>query len=121
MDISTSQPVLSNGLAMSSLKETQELRPQSDDTVDVRKEKLRKVAVEFEEIFARILLKGMRTSLTNSEMFGKGVAGEIYGDMMDDAIAERMASRSALGLADVMYIQLVKSIEAGNSSDVDTL
>jgi len=105
-----------SGLAMSSLPDIQELRPLSGDSAETREEKLRKVAVGFEEIFARILLRSMRASFTNGEMFGSGAIGEIYGDMMDDVIAERMAARSALGLADIMYRQLVKGIDAGEAS-----
>ena len=90
-----------------------DIRSFAGDDVDTRKDKLRRAAEGFEAIFARIMLKGMRTSMTEGDMFGSGISGEIFGDMMDGAIADRMASRSALGLADAMYRQLVKSIDNG--------
>ena len=44
-------------------------------------------------------------------MFGSGVAGEIYSDMMDTAVADKIAERGSLGLADMLYGQLVKRID----------
>ena len=88
-----------------------------NDDIDARKAKLRKAAQGFEAIFARQLLKSMRTGLTNGGMFGSGSVGEIYSDMMDNAIAEQISEHSGLGLADTIYRQMVKSIETGSNSD----
>jgi Rod binding domain-containing protein len=77
------------------------------DTVKARKVKLRKAAEGFEAIFIRHILRIMRSSIQDGGMFGKGAAGEIYGDMMDNILAENMSKRSALGLADMLYRQKV--------------
>ena len=89
----------------------------TNDDIEVKKAKLRKAAEGFEAIFTRLILKSMRTSFTNEGMFGTGSIGEIYSDMMDNAIAEKMSVRGELGLADANYKQMVKSIEFERNSD----
>ena len=86
-----------------------------NNDIEARKAKLRKAAQGFEEIFARQLLKSMRTSLTSGGMFGNGSIGEIYSDMMDNAMAEQISVRSGLGLADIIYKHMVKSIESDSN------
>jgi len=85
-----------------------------NDDIVARKAKLRKVAGDFEAIFIRQMLKSMRLTLTNGGMFGSGSVGEIYSDMMDNAISEKIAERGDMGLADIIYKQMVKSIESEN-------
>jgi len=87
-----------------------------NNNIEARKAKLREAAKGFEAIFARQLLKSMRSALTDSGMFGSGTTGEIYSDMMDNAIAEQISLRSALGLADIIYKQMVKNIESESNS-----
>ncbi len=89
-----------------------------NDDLEARKAKLRKAAQGFEAIFARQLLKNMRSSLSGDGMFGAGSIGEIYSDMMDNAIGEQISKRGSLGLADVIYRQMIKSIDPeGNTGN----
>ncbi len=87
------------------------------DDIEAKKIKLEKAAEGFEAIFIRQLLKTMRSTLSGEGIFGKGSVGEIYGDMMDNALADILAKRDALGIADSLYRQLVKEIEI---TDVST-
>ena len=86
-------------------------KPISSNTNEAQKVKLRKATEGFEAIFIRLLLKTMRSTIPDGGMFGKGAVGEIYGDMMDNTLAEVMSRRSILGLADTLYRQLVREIE----------
>ena len=86
-------------------------RTGSEDLIEARKMKLRKAARGFEAIFIRQLLSIMRSTISEGGMFGKGAVGEIYGDMMDNALAETLSERSVLGLSDSLYRQLVGNIE----------
>ena len=90
-----------------------------NDDIEARKTKLRKAAGDFEAIFVRQILKSMRSTLTSGGMFGSGSVGEIYSDMMDNAISEKIAERGDMGLADIIYKQIVKSIESENESSTD--
>ena len=90
-----------------------------NDDIAAKKAKLRKAAGDFEAIFVRQILKSMRSTLTNGGMFGSGSVGEIYSDMMDNAISEKIAERGDMGLADIIYKQMVKSIESEYKSYTD--
>ena len=81
-----------------------------------KKAKLRKAAESFEAIFIRQMLRSMRSTLLDGGMFGSGATGEIYSDIMENAIAEKMAERSVLGLADLLYKRMVKNIDTDNTS-----
>jgi len=41
-------------------------------------------------------------------MYGDGSSGEIYADMMDNAVAEQLSKKGVLGISDVIYRQLIK-------------
>jgi|GEM_PF-5129299 peptidoglycan hydrolase FlgJ len=79
--------------------------------IDARKAKLLKSAKDFEGILVKEILKSMRSTLTDGGMFGTGSAGEIYSDMMDDAVANKIAGRGEMGLAQIIYKQMVESID----------
>jgi len=85
--------------------------------VDAEKAKLRKAAVGFEAIFIRKLFSTMRTTMSENSMFGSGVSGEIYGDIIDTAVADALAEKSVLGFADMLYRSLVKGIETEQKTD----
>ena len=63
----------------------------------------------------REILKNMRSTLMDGGMFGQGNIGEMYSSMMDEALAEKIAAGGTLGLADVIYRQVVSSIETAES------
>jgi hypothetical protein len=84
---------------------------QSPEEISAKKLKLRKAAEGFEAIFIRQLLSTMRSTIPDGGMLGSGMAGNIYGDIIDNAMSETMSKRSELGLADVLYNRLVKSID----------
>jgi len=90
---------------------------EGNDDFEAKKIKLEKAAEGFEAIFIRQLLKTMRSTLSGGGIFGEGSVGEIYGDMMDNTLADILAKRDALGIADSLYRQLVKEIE---TTDVTT-
>ncbi|MBT4485147.1 MAG: hypothetical protein HOC71_15890 [Candidatus Latescibacteria bacterium] len=89
------------------------------NSVEARKMKLRKAARGFEAIFIRQLLSIMRSTTSDGGMFGKGSVGEIYGDMMDNALAETLSERSILGLSDSLYRQLAGKEEKAGDVNLD--
>jgi len=80
-------------------------------TLEQQKQRLKDAAEDFEAIFARQMMKHMRSGFIGDGMFGPGAAGEIYSDMMDTAVADKIAEQGALGLADMLYSQMVKQLE----------
>lgn len=73
------------------------LKGGTDDTV--RDAKLREAARGFEAIFLRQLLRTMRTTIPGAGPYGNGAAGDIYGDMIENGLAETMSERGNIGVA----------------------
>ena len=91
------------------------------DTSEARKIKIRKAAEGFEAVFIRQFLRIMRKTVPDGGMFGKGTVGDIYGDMMDNALAEVMSKRSIFGLKDMLYRQLVRESDTSRDAVVQNM
>jgi peptidoglycan hydrolase FlgJ len=90
----------------------------SPEEISVRNLKLKKSAEGFEAIFIRQLLSTMRATIPEGGMLGSGMAGDIYGDIINNALSETMSKKSAFGLADIIYSRLVKTIDTGTAPPV---
>jgi soluble lytic murein transglycosylase-like protein len=75
------------------------LRPNDPDS-------LKKAAQGFETIFITYLLRTMRQSVPESSLFGPGLAGDFYKSLFDEKIAEAVASKNGIGLADIIIENL---------------
>jgi peptidoglycan hydrolase FlgJ len=80
---------------------------------------LREVARQFESIFTKMMLDGMRAASFGDPMFGSD-EGDMYQSMMDDQLAVEMSQGKGLGLADMLIRQLSRGGEkpAGNTPQV---
>ena len=88
--------------------------------IDAKKAKLLKSAQGFEAIFIRKLLNTMRTTMSENSMFGTGVAGDVYGDIIDNAVSEVMSKQSVLGLSNMLYSTMVKSLETRSDEEPES-
>lgn len=66
-------------------------------------------AREFEALFITNLLRIMRESLDQSELFGSGLGGHFYMDLIDQQLGRALAERGGIGIADL----LIRQLEAG--------
>jgi flagellar protein FlgJ len=66
---------------------------------------LREVARQFESIFTKMMLDGMRKASFGDPLFGSD-QGDMYQDMMDDQLSIEMSQGKGLGLADMLIKQL---------------
>ena len=66
---------------------------------------LREVARQFESIFTKMMLEGMRNASFGDPMFGSDQA-DMYQGMMDDQLAVHLSSGRGIGLADMLFRQL---------------
>ena len=80
--------------------------------METRKAELRETAEKFEAIFIRQFMKTLRSTLPGEGLFGGGSAGEIYADMMDNAVSDAVSKRGAFGIADMVYQRLVTRLDA---------
>lgn len=74
-----------------------------------RKSALYDQCIEFESLFVNIMLKTMRDTLNREDdILNGGQAEEIFSDMLYSEYAKRISKNSHLGLADAVYLELVR-------------
>jgi flagellar protein FlgJ len=77
---------------------------------DRQKIAARKVAREFEAMFAGMMLKSMRQTVGKDELTGGGHGEEIYRSMLDQEYAKAISEGPGLGLATVIEKELLKTV-----------
>jgi flagellar protein FlgJ len=89
--------------------------------IETRKAELRDTAEKFEAIFIRQFMKTLRSTLPGEGLFGGGASGEIYADMMDNAVSDAVSKRGAFGIADMVYQRLVSRLDtSGGETSQET-
>lgn len=68
--------------------------------------KLLKTCREFESLFLSYMMKTMRETVPESELFGGGEGEKMFKDMRDDAMAQEMAKAGGIGLGSALYKDL---------------
>src|SRR6185295_4987557 len=71
-------------------------------------ESVRKVAQQFESIFAKMVLSSMRQANFGDQLMG-GDQQQFYQGMFDDQLAVELTKGKGLGLADMLVQQLTRS------------
>ena len=80
----------------------------SQQNID-KKSALYEQCVEFESLFVNIMLKAMRDTLNKEDdLLDGGQAEEIFTDMLYSEYAKSISKNSNLGLADAVYLELVR-------------
>lgn len=93
--------------------ETQAGQTRPDGLSEKDIQKLEQAAQDFEAIFIAQLLRGMRRSIPQSGIFGKGLSADIYSGMFDQEIAKAIAGKGALPLSDILITSLTQKQESG--------
>lgn len=65
--------------------------------------KLKKACREFEAIFISYILKNMRKTTQQSDLFGSGLGSDIYQQIFDEKLADAMSESNQLKIADLLY------------------
>ena len=84
-------------------------------TLEQKLRRLRKVSQQFEAIFVRQMLQAMRKTVPNGGLLERGLQMEVYESLFDEKVAERIAQRNQLGLADLVFRQLAGKLKGGKS------
>jgi peptidoglycan hydrolase FlgJ len=93
---------LSQGVA----DKTTKLKKSASDDSEKSKEKLKKLAADFESVFAQQLLKVMRDTVPESKFFDSH-AMDMFNEMMDEEMAKEIStSKGGIGLADSIFREL---------------
>jgi flagellar protein FlgJ len=73
---------------------------------DKESRELRKTCREFESLLIAQMLKSMRATVPESDLFGSKEKEEIFRSMLDDETARQVAQTGAFKLGDIIYEQL---------------
>tara|TARA_B100001750_G_C15094227_1_gene392160 strand:- start:131 stop:451 length:321 start_codon:yes stop_codon:yes gene_type:complete len=73
--------------------------------------KLRETASEFEAIFIQQMLKSMRETSFESDLFPKSKGEKIFRSLLDEQYANISANSGSLGLGEMIYQQLKSNLE----------
>lgn len=69
-------------------------------------EELKEACNEFEAVFINTLLKNMRRTIPENDFIKKSHARKVFEGMMDEKIADEMASGQGIGLSKMLYNEL---------------
>lgn len=70
--------------------------------------KLMDASQQMEALFIQIMLKSMKKTVHESDLFGKSLAKDIFSDMLYEEYSKIMAKSGQFGLAKEIYDQLQK-------------
>ncbi|HOJ09788.1 MAG TPA: rod-binding protein [Clostridiales bacterium] len=79
---------------------------------------LKEVCQNFEEIFLQMMYKQMKATVPKSDLISEGAGREIFDSMLDEALMEEASKGNGIGLADMMYKQLYKSMSNVYKKDI---
>ena len=82
-------------------------------------EELLSLSHQFESIFLHQLLKSMRSTIQKSE-FLNSHATRMYESMHDQELANLMSEKRSIGLAGMVYKDLVRMEKASKSQSIDS-
>ena len=73
--------------------------------------KLKQACSDLEAIFVSMVFKQMRSTVQKAGLIDGGMAEEMYEEMLYDKYAEEASKGKGIGLADLLYQQLSKSLK----------
>lgn len=76
--------------------------------------KLRKACSDLEAIFVNMMFKEMRNTIQKANLMEEGMASEMYEDMLFDKYTEEIAKGKGVGISEILYKQLSKSMKKGS-------
>ena len=80
--------------------------------------KLKKACQQFESLFLYYMLKTMHSSSSKSSLFGKGLGSDIFMQMFDEGLAEKMAESGPLGIGNMLLENYAPDIVPDAGKDI---
>jgi flagellar protein FlgJ len=80
--------------------------PVHQDSAKTDSKGMEKACKEFESLFVNYLMKEMRNTIPENELFGGGSAEKMYTTMLDGEVAKHVSIQRGIGLADMLYRQM---------------
>jgi peptidoglycan hydrolase FlgJ len=83
-------------------------------------QQLRQAAEELEGLFLGLLLKSMRSTVSEGGLFKEGTDSKMYKDMFDQEVGRSLARRGGIGLADMIVRDQVLREASATKEKPDT-
>ena len=80
-------------------------KPQAKDA-NSDPEAMKAACKDFESLFVNIMMKEMRDTVPQNEIFGGGAAEKLYTSMLDAEVAKHVSKHRGIGLANLLYDQM---------------
>lgn len=101
----------------------EKLKEQTPGGLDAEKARLKKATKEFESFFMYQLLKTMRKTIPKSTLnenapFSGDVGKDVFTDMFDMRLAEKMITGDQGSLSEILYKSLVRIVEAEHGQEI---
>lgn len=90
----------------------QQSRAQPDSK---KSEKMQKACQDFESLFLHYMMKEMRQTVPQDALFGGGQAESLYTSMLDAEVAKKISSQRGMGLAPILFQQLISLSKGGEN------
>jgi Rod binding domain-containing protein len=94
------------------------LGPQPCATEDKEKQakilRLKKACQQFESLFIYYMLRTMRSASVKSSLLGEGLGSDIFMQMFDEGLAEKMAESGPFGIGDQLYKNYLDYVDSEN-------
>ena len=84
----------------------------SNISADEEAKKLREACQGFEAMFLDIVFKEMRNTVPENTLFGESQGEKIWHSMLDTELMQNVAKAGGVGIADMMYDNLVGQVTA---------
>ncbi len=76
-----------------------------------QEKELKEACQNFEALFLNMMFKSMRNTVQKSDIIDNSYATGVYEDMMYEKYSEEAAKGGGIGLADMLYKQLIQNLE----------
>lgn len=82
-------------------------------------ESLKKVSKDLESVFMNMMFKEMRKTINSSGLTENAPGKEIFESMFDEKVAESLSKGNGIGLADMIYKQVMQEMQNRVKIDED--
>lgn len=95
--------------AKDKLNRSSSVKTMTAEELEQRNQDIRNASTELEAILIKMVLDQAQKTIPKDELFGDDNAMEIWRDMYNEKMADRMAAAGGFGIADFIYEQLTRT------------
>ncbi len=78
---------------------------------------LKKVCSEFESVMLQMIYKQMKSTIPESGLIPESMGQTVFNSMLDEKLMEEATKTKGIGLAEILYKQLIRQQDLSNFSE----